>query len=123
MPDQEAANEEDQVDGKSSVLVRQRCLPKLRSARVQHHGGQCWVTRQFEEGLLDAVADRSAANLRMMQWRKGMVEHPFGTLDRRMDGGRFPLLALQKIKVEMVLAMTVCNLTRDINVLGTSQLC
>ena len=58
-------------------------------------GTQRWVTRHFEDGVLNEVADRTAANPLMMQRRKGMVEHPFGTLKRRMDGGRFLLRGLQ----------------------------
>jgi transposase len=69
--------------------VRQRCTT----------AEQRWVTRHFEEeDVLDAVADRSAANPLMMQRRKGMVEHPLGTLKRQMDGGRFLLRGLQKVK-------------------------
>lgn len=86
-------------------------------------GKQRWVTRHFEEDVLNEVADRCAANPLMMQRRKGMVEHPFGTLKRRMDGGRFLLRGLQKVKAEMALAVTAYNLTRAINVLGTRQLC
>ena len=59
----------------------------------------------------------------MMRRRSGMVEHPFGTLKRRMDGGRFLLRGLQKVKAEMPLAVTAYNLTRAINVLGVRQLC
>ena len=55
--------------------------------------------------------------------RKAMVEHPFGTLKGRMDGGRFLLRGLQKVKAEMALAVTAYNLTRAINVLGTRRLC
>ena len=86
-------------------------------------GKQRWVTRHFEEDVLNEVADRNAANPLMMQRRKGMVEHPFGTLKRRMDGGRFLVRGLQKVKAEMALAVTAYNLTRAINVLGTRQLC
>ncbi|UCH47987.1 MAG: IS1182 family transposase [Betaproteobacteria bacterium] len=97
-----------------------------QDCHVREHcttAGQRWVTRHFEEDVLDAVADRTAANPLMMQRRKGMVEHPFGTLKRRMDGGRFLLRGLQKVKAEMALAVTAYNLTRAINVLGTRQLC
>ena len=96
-----------------------RCEIKARCTG----GKQRWVTRHFEEDVLNEVADRSAANPLMMQRRKGMVEHPFGTLKRRMDGGRFLLRGLQKVKAEMALAVTAYNLTRAINVLGTRQLC
>lgn len=86
-------------------------------------GKQRWVSRHFEEDVLNEVADRTAANPLMMRRRNAMVEHPFGTLKRRMDGGRFLLRGLQKVKAEMALAVTAYNLTRAINILGTRKLC
>jgi len=86
-------------------------------------GKQRWVTRHFDEDVLNAVAERTAANPLMMRRRSGMVEHPFGTLKRRMDGGRFLLRGLTKVKAEMALAVTAYNITRAINVLGTKRLC
>jgi len=84
---------------------------------------QRWVSRHFEEDVLNEVAERTAANPLMMRRRKGIVEHPFGTLKRRMDGGRFLVRGLQKVKAEMALAVTAYNLTRAINVLGVPRLC
>ena len=86
-------------------------------------GKQRWVTRHYEEDVLNAVAERTEANPLMMRRRSGMVEHPFGTLKRRMDGGRFLLRGLTKVKAEMALAVTAYNLTRAINVLGVKRLC
>ncbi len=85
-------------------------------------GKQRWVSRHFEEDVLNEVADRTEANPLMMRRRKAMVEHPFGTLKRRMDGGRFLLRGLQKAKAEIALAVTAYNLTRAINVLGARRL-
>jgi len=51
------------------------------------------------------------------------VEHPFGTLKRRMDGGRFLVRGLLKVKAEMALAVTAYDLTRAVNVLGVPRLC
>ena len=84
---------------------------------------QRWVSRHFEEDVLNEVADRTLDNPMMMRRRSGMVEHPFGTLKRRMDGGRFLVRGLQKVKAEMALAVTAYNMTRAINVLGTKRLC
>lgn len=86
-------------------------------------GKQRWVSRHFDEEVLNEVAERTDANPLMMRRRSGMVEHPFGTLKRRMDGGRFLLRGLQKVKAEISLAATAYNLTRAINVLGTRRLC
>ena len=85
-------------------------------------GKQRWVSRHFEEDVLNEVADRTDANPLMMRRRKAMVEHPFGTLKRRMDGGRFLVRGIQKVKAEMALAVTAYNLTRAINILGTRRL-
>lgn len=84
---------------------------------------QRWVSRHFEEDILNEVADRTNANPMMMRRRSSMVEHPFGTLKRRMDGGRFLVRGLQKVKAEMALAVTAYNITRAINVLGARRLC
>lgn len=86
-------------------------------------GKKRWLSRHFEEDELNAVADRTEANPLMMRRRKAMVEHPFGTLKRRMDGGRFLLRGLQKVKAEISLAATAYNLTRAINILGARKLC
>tara|TARA_R110002096_G_scaffold283228_3_gene477268 strand:- start:13 stop:1413 length:1401 start_codon:yes stop_codon:yes gene_type:complete len=85
-------------------------------------GKQRWVSRHFDEDVLNEVADRTDANPLIMRRRKAMVEHPFGTLKRRMDGGRFLVRGLQKVKAEMALAVTAYNLTRSINVLGARRI-
>lgn len=81
------------------------------------------ITRHFDEDVLNEVADRTSANPLMMRRRKSIAEHPFGTLKRRMDGGRFLLRGLEKVKSEMALAITAYNLTRAINVMGVPRLC
>ena len=97
----------------STCTIREQCTT----------GKQRYVSRHFEEDVLNEVADRTKANPLMMRRRKAMVEHPFGTLKRRMDGGRFLVRGVQKVKAEMVLAVTAYNLTRAINVLGVRRLC
>lgn len=69
---------------------------------------------QLQSDTLEVLADAG---------RPSMVEHPFGTLKRRMDGGRFLVRGLHKVKAEMALAMTAYNITRAINVLGAKRLC
>ena len=84
---------------------------------------QRWVSRHFDEDVLHKVAEGTEANPMMMRRRSGMVEHPFGNLKRRMDGGRFLVRGLQKVKAEMALAVTAYNMTRAINILGAKRLC
>jgi transposase len=101
----------------TTACTQCRLKPQCTAAK------QRWVTRHFEEDVLNEVAHRTEENPMIMRRRKGMVEHPFGTLKRRMDGGRFLLRGLQKVKAEMALAVTAYNLTRAITVLGTRRLC
>lgn len=115
-------------------LVGERLAKKNRSIRNRLYlytsgaCGQCrlrsqctaakqrWVSRHFEEDVLNEVADRTEANPLIMRRPSGMVEHPFGTLKRCMDGGRFLVSGLQKTKAEMALAVTAYNLIRAVNV-------
>ena len=101
------------ADACQSCQLKQQCTASK----------QRWVSRHFEEDVLNKVAHRTADNPMMMRRRSGMVEHPFGTLKRRMDGGRFLVRGLQKVKAEMALAVTAYNMTRAINILGTKRLC
>jgi predicted alpha/beta-hydrolase family hydrolase len=42
---------------------------------------QRWVSRHFEEDVLNEVAERTEANPMMMRRRRAIVEHLFGTLE------------------------------------------
>jgi transposase len=112
-----------QAGGKRLYLYTTKACPTCALKSRCTTARQRWVSRHFEEDTLNEVAARTAANPLMMRRRKGIVEHPFGTLKRRMDGGRFLVRGLQKVKAEMALAVTAYNLTRAINVLGVPRLC
>jgi transposase len=81
------------------------------------------VTRHFDEDAMQRTAQRTAEHPQTMAQRKSLVEHPFGTLKRRMHGGRFQLRGMKKVKAEMALSVMAYNLTRAINVLGARKLC
>src|SRR5215468_3509613 len=48
------------------------------------------ITRWVHETLLDEMQQRVAAHPEKVKARKGIVEHPFGTMKRGMDQGYFP---------------------------------
>ena len=78
--------------------------------------------RWEDEHLLEAMRDRVKANPQMMQQRKEMVEHPFGTLKRGMNQGYFLCRGLTKVRGEMSLSILSYNLKRVFNILGVEAM-
>jgi len=50
------------------------------------------------------------------------VEHPFGTLKMRMGATHFLMKTLPKVASEMALSVLAYNLTRVMNIVGTTAL-
>ena len=61
-------------------------------------------------------------NPEAMTRRQSLVEHPFGTLKRRMGNGRFLCWGLEGARCEIALGVLSYNLTRAINLLGGKEL-
>ena len=57
-----------------------------------------------------------------MLQRKSIVEHPYGTMKWRWDGGYFLLKGLTKVKGEFSLMTLAYNLRRVLNLLGVECL-
>lgn len=51
-----------------------------------------------------------------------IVEHPFGTIKRAMNGGYFITRGMESAKAESSLMLLSYNLKRVINILGVSEL-
>jgi Transposase DDE domain len=49
------------------------------------------------------------------------VEHPFGTMKDRMGATHFLTKTLPKVAAEMVLSVLAYNLTRAMNIIGSSR--
>ncbi|TCV69729.1 DDE family transposase [Pseudomonas fluorescens] len=61
--------------------------------------------------------------LRRMERRRSIVDHPFGNLKQWLFGnGRFLLRELEGTRAEIALAVTAYNLKRAISVLGTKKM-
>jgi transposase len=80
------------------------------------------IKRWTDEHLLEAMAERVAANPSLMKLRKTLAEHPFGTLKRGMNQGYFLLRRLVKVRGEMALSVLAYNLKRVITILGVAKL-
>jgi transposase len=72
------------------------------------------IKRHFDDDALTRMNERANANL--MRQRRCAVEHPFGTLKRKTQGGRFLTRNLKGSKTEMALSVLAYNILRAINI-------
>ncbi|MBT9156576.1 MAG: hypothetical protein DDT37_01563 [Firmicutes bacterium] len=79
-----------------------------------------WIS-PYQKACRD-VDERTAANPDLYRKRQMMVEHPFGTIKRTMNGYYFLLRTMQKVRGEVALLFLAYNLKRAINILGTGGL-
>lgn len=81
------------------------------------------IARHFYAGQVEAMHRRAMAHPELMRQRACLSEHPFGTLKRMLDNGRFLLRGVTKARGEMALAVLGYNLKRTIQLLGVPELC
>jgi Transposase DDE domain len=80
------------------------------------------MTRWVDEHLLERMEERRKANPEIIQERKQLVEHPFGTIKHANDQGYFLMKGLKNVRAEFSLSCLAYNLKRVINILGVPQL-
>jgi transposase len=80
------------------------------------------ITRWVHEEIIEQTQQRVKDNPEMMQQRKQLVEHPFGTIKHWWDQGHFLMCGLEKVRAEFSLSALAYNLKRVINILGVSHL-
>jgi transposase len=80
------------------------------------------ITRWEHEHVVEAVQERLDKNPDAMRVRRSTVEHPFGTLKMRMGATHFLMKTLPKVAAEMALNVLGYNLTRVLNIVGTTAL-
>ncbi|MBS3937106.1 MAG: transposase [Peptococcaceae bacterium] len=79
-----------------------------------------WIS-PYQKACRD-VDERTVANPNLYRKRQMMVEHPFGTIKRAMNGYYFLLRTMQKVRGEVALLFLAYNLKRAINIPGNSGL-
>jgi transposase len=79
------------------------------------------ITREEDEGLLEARAARVAAQPEKMQLRKPRCEHPFGTIKRWFGYSYFLVKGLAKVRCEWHLMTLAYNLKRGLNLVKLSR--
>ena len=96
-----------------------RCALKKQCTRNK---GNRTITREADEGLMEAMAVRVAAHPEKMKLRKQLCEHPFGTLKRWFGYTYFLVKGLEKVRCEWNLMTLAYNLKRVLNLVSFEKL-
>jgi transposase len=92
-----------------SCVLKPQCTRNKENRRI---------TRWEHEDVLERMQQRVKNHPEMMQKRKKIVEHPFGTIKRWMDQGYFLMRGKNKVSAEASLTILAYNLKRVINIVG-----
>ena len=80
------------------------------------------VSRLQHEDALDRMAARLKARPNILDRRREMVEHPFGSIKQWMYQGAFLMRRLEKVRAEFSLTALAYNMRRVINILDMDKL-
>ena len=80
------------------------------------------ITRSKYSDVYDEADRVFKENLDLYKLRQQIVEHPFGTVKRTMDGGYFLLRRRRKVRTETALLFLGYNLKRAYNVVGFKEI-
>ena len=80
------------------------------------------VARWIDEAVLDRMEARLVARPEILDRRREIVEHPFGSIKQWMNQGAFLMRGLSKVGGEFSLTALAYNLTRAINLVGVPKL-
>jgi transposase len=80
------------------------------------------ITREENEGVMEAMALRVQAHPQKMQLRKQLVEHPFGTIKRWFGYTYFLLKGLDKVRCEWSLMTLAYNFKRALKLVSLEKL-
>lgn len=94
---------------------------ELRLKCTSHKRGRIVTRRRYEE-ILEENRKRVKENMDMINKRKELVEHPFGTIKRAFNQSYLLLKRFPKVGAEMSLTMLAYDITRVINIVGLKKL-
>jgi transposase len=80
------------------------------------------VSRLENEAVLDRMAARLKTRPEILNTRREIVEHPFGSIKQWMNQGAFLTRGLDKVRAEFSLTALVYNMRRAINILGVEEM-
>ena len=88
----------------------------MTKCTLNKHGRTLWRWEHAE--VLDAMRARLLREPEKLAMRKGVVEHPFGTMKRAFNQGYLLLRGLRKVSGEVGFTMLAYNMRRVLNILG-----
>ena len=91
--------------------LRPRCTNNARS-----------VFRLKNEDVLDRMAERLKVRPAILDRRREVVEHPFGSIKQWMYQGAFLMRGLANVRAEFSLTALAYNLRRALNILGVEAM-
>ncbi len=94
-----------------ACALRARCTNDARS-----------VFRLENEDVLDRMAERLKARPGILDRRREVVEHPFGSIKQWMYQGAFLMRGLANVRAEFSLTALAYNLRRALNILGVEAM-
>jgi transposase len=97
----------------------QQCPLKSRCTRNKQNRT---ITREANEHLMEAMAQRMRAQPEKFKLRKQLAEHPFGTIKRWFGYTHFLLKGLEKVRTEWSLTTLVYNLKRVLKLVSFEKL-
>jgi transposase len=106
---------------KINYCNRQAC--RDCTVRSQCTGNQFrYVSRLENEAVLDRMQARIAQRPDILDRRREIVEHPFGTIKQWMNQGAFLMRGLEKVRAEFSLTALAYNLRRVLNIVAFADL-
>jgi hypothetical protein len=98
------------------------CKSCALKSRCTRNKANRTITREANEHLMEAMAQRMKAQPEKFKLRKTLAEHPFGTIKRWFGYTHFLLKGLPKVQCEWSLTTLVYNLKRVLNLVSFQKL-
>jgi transposase len=101
------------ASGCNSCALKKQCTRNKANRRI---------SREANEHLMEAMAQRMKAQPEKFKLRKTLAEHPFGTIKRAFGYDHFLLKGLEKVRTEWSLITLAYNLKRVLNLVSFQKL-
>ena len=98
------------------------CKTCVLKSRCTRNKANRTITREANEHLMEAMAQRMKQQPAKFKLRKTLAEHPFGTIKRWFGYTHFLLKGLAKVQCEWSLTTLVYNLKRVLNLVSFQKL-
>jgi transposase len=98
------------------------CKSCALKSRCTRNKGNRTITREENEHLMEAMAQRMRQQPEKFKLRKTLAEHPFGTIKRWFGYTHFLLKGLTKVQCEWSLTTLTYNLKRVLNLVSFEKL-